>query len=1031
MIPKLNLQDTIEQDYALFLKALAQTAYSGEIRTDYGSRLIAATDNSIYQILPQAVVFPKSGEDIAAIFELSQRDQFQSITFSPRGGGTGTNGQSLASGIIIDCSKYMNQILEVNLKEKWVRVQPGVVLDQLNAHLSDTGFFFAPTLSTSNRATLGGMINTDACGKGSRIYGKTSNHVLELSYVFQDGTQWTSSEITPGALKKLKGREDIVGETHRQVDEIVTEKKDLIQDQFPKLSRFMTGYNLGKVYTDDRKHFNMNFILTGSEGTLAVISEAKLKLTALPKYKQLVVVKYRSFDDALKDAQNLLANNPGAIETIDEKILALAKEDEIYYYVKDFIADESHAATQAINLVEFTGNNIRQLNKDVNQLCRTVEKNKEKPHQAIGYYRTEVPGEIAQLWNLRKKGVGLLGNAKGPRKPIPFVEDTAVPPEHLADFIAEFKALFAKHNLEYGMFGHVDVGCLHVRPALDMKDENDEALVREISDRVADLVQKYGGVMWAEHGRGYRSEYAPRFFGRELYQDLRKIKGAFDPQNRLNPGKIVSPHSMEDKVVKVEAPLRGHFDKQIAPGIRDEYESTVNCNGNGLCFTYDPHHVMCPSSKVTRDRIHSPKGRAGMVREWLRQLELADGDAQSPLALQKTKANPLALVKKGKNWVQRIQNSWGKSKGDYDFSHEVYEAMRGCLACKACATQCPIHVDIPEVRAKFYDLYFTRYLRPVRDYLVGWIEYITPMQAKMAKISNYLVDVYASRMMLSKFIGMCDVPKLSLISVKEGLQARHALYADPAKMANLSEDERKRSVILLQDVFTTFYEAQLVLDVYDLLRMLGYVVYIAPFQANGKPLHIKGFMQAFKNLAQKNTQTLSKLGSHEVPIIGIEPSIVLTYRDEYLKVLETDDLGFKVHLLQEWLSANIDQFKERYTQKDNATPYRLFGHCMEITGAMDAQKQWKHIFQVFGMDLQPMSTGCCGMSGTYGHESEHYGDSKGIYSMGWRNYIVDKASQTQQVLVTGYSCRSQVKRFDGFTPFHPAQALLRELSVKS
>ena len=569
MIPRLPLRDTVETDVDRFLQKLKHTDFSGEIRADFASRLLSSTDNSIYQILPQAVIFPKTTADVVAIFQLADQPDFQRLTFSPRGGGTGTNGQSLSTGIILDCSKYMNQILELNLSEGWVKVQPGVLLDQLNNYLKPHGVFFAPNLAPSSRATLGGMINTDACGKGSRIYGRTSDHLLELTWVLSNGTTTSSVPVAAKDLAQLKTKSDRLGQIYSQVDEIVTSKQSLIEHQFPKMPRFLTGYNLAKVYDTQRQFFDLNRILAGSEGTLAVVTEAKLKLTPIPHYKELLVIHYACFDHALQAAQSLLTFNPAAIETIDETILDLAKQDEIYPRVQNLIGD-----ARAINLVEFVAENLAQLRATVEQLGQELSCN------AIGYYQTSLPEEIASLWELRKRGVGLLGNRPGVRKPIAFIEDTAVPPVNLPAYIQEFKELLNEYHLDYAMFGHVDVGCLHVRPALNLQVTQDEALIRTISDRVVTLVRKYGGVMWGEHGRGFRSEYTPLFFGEELYQDLRKIKAAFDPQNRLNPGKIVTPLGSEEQVVTLEAPLRGHFDRQVPTAMQTDYEVAFSCNGN-------------------------------------------------------------------------------------------------------------------------------------------------------------------------------------------------------------------------------------------------------------------------------------------------------------------------------------------------------------------------------------------------------------------------------------------------------------------
>ena len=632
------------------------------------------------------------------------------------------------------------------------------------------------------------------------------------------------------------------------------------------------------------------------------------------------------------------------------------------------------------------------------------------------------------LWDLRKKGAGLLGNAQGNRRPLPFVEDTAVPPENLAAYIAEFTALLDAQGLEYGMYGHVDVGCLHVRPALDMKEPEDEALIRRLSDQVVELVRKYGGTMWAEHGQGFRSEYSPLFFGRELYQDLRKIKEAFDPGNKLNPGKIVTPYSLEDEVLPLESPLRGHFDRQIPPSLRTGYDAALNCNGNGICFNYDPHHVMCPSSKVTRDRIHSPKGRAGMMREWLRQLGLMRQNA-GPSRESSKSGDSGNKLDEATHFLRKFRNTRARRRGEYDFSHEVYEAMAGCLACKACAVQCPIHVDVPQFRSRFLELYHTRYLRPLRDYLVAGIEWITPLQAQAIRLNNELTQFYPVRIVLEKIIGLCDLPRISPTPLKEGLRQRHAPAFDHTKLAALTTGEKERSVILLQDLFTTYYEASLVLEIYDLLRMLGYVVYVPPFRANGKPLHVKGFLSAFRTLAEKNTAYLEKMAQLEIAIIGIEPSMVLTYRDEYPKILDQENPAFRVQLLQEWLTSQLPRLRKLLPQGPSTRlNYRLLGHCHEKTAVFDSQKQWQRIYQAFGLELHLPALGCCGMCGTYGHEIEHYAESKGIYLMSWGEYIPADEESRRSLLATGYSCRTQVKRFDDFKPLHPAQALFRELS---
>ncbi len=1011
MIPRLSSAPVARSTTRDFLETLRRSGFAGELQDDFGTRLITATDNSIYQILPQAVIYPKHSADIQLTLKVASEARFQHLSITARGGGTGTNGQSLSEGVVLDCSRHLNQILEINLEEGWVRVQPGVVLDQLNEQLLPDQVFFAPNLSPSNRATLGGMINTDACGKGSRVYGRTSDHVLELQCVLSDGTVLESSRLEEPQLQEKKQQQGLLGSIYETVDQVVTEKADVIETVLPKLSRFMTGYNLGKVRKNDHGRFDLNYLLAGSEGTLAVVTEAKLKLTPLPKAKELLVIKYESFDDALSAAEVLVQSDPTAIETIDEKILTLARGDEIWHQVADFLTDEPGRPTRTVNLVEFSGATAEAVAQKVDTLCQVIDAHRTENGQATGFFRTHESSEIAALWNLRKKGVGLLGNMKGERRPIPFLEDTAVPPEHLAAYIREFRALLEQYGLEYAMFGHVDVGCMHVRPALNLKDPQEQKWIRELSDAVVALVRKYGGVMWAEHGRGFRSEYTEAFFGPELYQELRRIKAAFDPHNRFNPGKIVTPLGSEAQPVQVEAPLRGEQDRQILPELRKEFESAVTCNGNGLCFNYAPSSVMCPSWKATRDRRHTPKGRAGLMREWLRQLSQSP-EASSPGAVQA--------------WATKAWNTVQKWRGEADFSHEVHDAMNGCLACKACATQCPIHVDVPEFRSKFLSLYYSRYLRPLKDYVVGSTEWTGVWMTKAPRLANRFLGLGLNQWALRNLVGLTDVPEFSTEPLPDALeQLGIEMLHSPNQLHALNPDEQKRSVVLVQDAFTAFYEAHVVADTCALLQQLGYRVWALPFIPNGKPLHVKGFLEAFRKVARRNVTFLEPYAATGVPLFGIDPSVVLTYRDEYPKILGQRNLDFEVLLPQELLLKQPKRLRARALETQPA--FQLLGHCMEKTGALASQEQWKRVFALMGTELKLLPVGCCGMAGTYGHETEHLETSRTIYHQSWHLQVPPDGPRRLGLVATGFSCRSQVKRFDGFRPKHPAQALLTEL----
>ncbi|HTV20753.1 MAG TPA: FAD-binding and (Fe-S)-binding domain-containing protein [Polyangiaceae bacterium] len=1024
MIPALAPQQQIPVLYREFLAQLAAKGFSGEIRTDYASRLVAATDNSVYQLVPVAVIFPKHEADVVLALRLAHDDSFRDIKLSPRGGGTGTNGQALCDGVIMDVSRHQNQILEVNLSEGWVRVEPGVVLDQLNDHLRPHGVFFAPNLSPSSRATLGGMINTDACGKGSRVYGKTSNHVIELRSVLLDGTVHTSQRIGPEELERLQREPGILGEVHRTVHEIVTTRRGTIAKQFPRLARFLTGYNLAHV-VDAEGGFNLNYILSGSEGTLAVVTQAKLKLTPLPKHKQLFAVRYTDFDAALRAANLLVASDPGAIETVDSTIVGLAKNDVIWHTVAHLLDAKGEAPLAAVNLIEFESDDPDVVARKVAELAAMLDAERGLPGKATGYTIASKSQDIASLWALRKKGVGLLGNVQGERRPVPFVEDTAVPPERLADYIRDFRAILDRHGLRYGMFGHVDVGCLHVRPALNLRDPKDAALLRQLSDEVTKLVKSYGGVLWAEHGKGFRSEYSPTFFGPELYQELRKVKGAFDPYNQLNPGKLATPPTSGERLVSVDAKKRGDFDRDIGPGARARFDSSVHCNGNGQCFDYHPDHVMCPSSKVTRDRIHSPKGRAGILREWLRQMTVAGHD-------------PGKLPGKGTGGRR------SRADAPEDFSHEVYDAMNGCLACKACATQCPIKVDVPELRAEFLAHYHSRYRRPIKDYFTATLERVLVLMGKAPRFFNWFFEQRWFNRALERWVGIVDSPKLSAEPLRRALEARGMTAFDLKKLRGLDAAEKRKTVLVAQDAFTTFYETNVALAVYDVLTRLGLNVVFLPYRENGKALHIKGFMGRFRRVVRRNSRFYARVAELGLPIVGIEPAVTLTYRGEYPLALADTGHGhahaghdhaeprangsapYRIQLLQEFLSERLPELGAtalaRAGESRPGKPLQLFGHCTERTEAVKSQEQWRSVFKAFGVELEPRATGCCGMCGVYGHEAVHYQESRGVFDMSWGKQL-PKEGGARVVLAQGHSCRSQVKRFAGFVPRHPMEAL--------
>lgn len=1004
---------SLAQTCEAFCRHLLDSGFGGEISDSYGQRTVLSTDNSIYQRLPQAAVYPRDAADVVRLARLAHEPAYRRIVLAARGGGTGTNGQSLTDGIVVDLSRHMNRILEIDVPARRVRVEAGVVKDQLNAALKPHGLFFAPELSTSNRATIGGMISTDASGQGSCTYGKTRDHVISLDCVYLGGTRHESRAVPESVLIELCGLDGPVGRGYRTARDIAGKQAEHIAARFPKLNRCLTGYDLAHL-RDQEGRFDLNSLLCGSEGSLGFVVEATLNVLPIPRYTTLVNIRYASFMEALRDARALMSHHPLSIETVDSRVLSLAMKDIVWQSVSPFFPSDAQAQTLGVNLVEFSGEDEDELAHRVAGFTQHLRN--DGGVSRLGHTLAVGAHAVETVYHMRKRAVGLLGNVEGEARPQPFVEDTAVPPEHLADYIAEFRALLDAHGLQYGMFGHVDAGVLHVRPLLDMKDPRQAAVIRPISEEVARLTQKYGGLIWGEHGKGLRSEFAPAFFG-DLYPALQAVKAAFDPYNQLNPGKIATPSAAHVLTRVDEIPLRGELDRQIDERVWRSYGAAMKCNGNGACYNFDPDDAMCPSWKATRQRVHSPKGRASLVREWLR-LQGAAG------------VNVLEVERQAPSFLKTFPDRWRNTRarakaGDAaaDFSHEVYDAMTGCLACKSCVGQCPVKVNVPEFRSRFLALYHTRYLRPARDYLIGSLEFTIPYLARLPAIYNAVMCAKPVQRWLEKTAGMVDSPLLSRYDWSGHLRRWNVRKASARALNALAPNERARSVVIVQDAFTRYFDTAVAGSLIELASRLGYAVYLAPFRPNGKPLHVQGFLAAFDRTAKTNSQQLQQLAQSGVALVGVDPAMTLAYRQEYRKV--ACEQSPDVLLPQEWLlrtvpDRNLDARGE---------PYTLLAHCTEKTNVATSVGEWQLVFARFGLRLRSQPSGCCGMSGTYGHEARNAETSRAIFDQSW-GQILD-AHGDSEVLATGYSCRSQVARLRAKRLRHPIEVLVHALRCSS
>lgn len=1049
MIPKLPITEQLPVAIRYFIHALKRKSFHGDISVDLADRISLSTDNSVYQDCPAVVIFPKYEQDIVVMMRLASADRFKSIVFSPRGGGTGTNGQSLTNGIMVDCSRYMRKIIDIDEQGRWVRVQPGVILDQLNEALKPRGVFLPVSISPSNRATLGGMFNTDACGKGSMVYGKTSDHVLSSRHVTTDGRLLICDK---------KHQDKTTSDLEQTLYNLISPNAKLIDSKFPKLHRFLTGYNLKHSLDkannkphDKYKKIDLNSLLSGSEGTLTFCTEITLNLVPIPENKCLLVLGYSSFRDALADSLRIRSLKPFAIETIDWNILELAKKDEVYHDVKDYFTFDDKL--RGLNLVEF--------DRSVKSISKYLDDKFFKAGKILQYYKTEDKNQIKALWAIRKKGVGLLAAMQGPSQPVAFVEDTVVAPDKLPDYIDEFREILDSYNLKYGMFGHADVGCIHVRPALNMMDKTHQKWFIEISQKVNKLVNKYDGLFWAEHGKGYKSVFLPEYLGEDLYALMRKVKSVFDPYNKLNPGKIASPIGMnkDEKgfgLKKIGQDFRGNIDASIPDKARNSYQEAFSCNGNAQCMSYETNVVMCPSYKATYDRIHSPKGRSVLLREWIRQTtdkarkeKIAKKEAEALLkktqeanrANKTNKANkspgvavPASTQKD--DWEDRsyrylrffTPRSWAlfKNVQEKDFSHQVYRSMQGCLGCKACATSCPVKVNIPYMRSKFLYEYHKRFGRSWQDLILARFEVMSNFRKKWPLFTKIVLDNKVTDWFLERIVGLSDLPR-----VKKGY-CREAIPFD-SKSKELVEKmaQTGKAVCLLTDSFNALYESSVIENTAKVIEALGYQVYLLPVPASGKMLHHMGMLDDFKEKAKKNILIFNELAKINIPIIGVEPSVTLFYEDEYKKVF-SKACKYEVKLVQSWMSDITDK-KLKANEKwlkalshNNPQGYKILSHCTERAGVPNANKQWQKVFNYFGVKLDHEPIGCCGMAGLYGHLSENKSKAIGIYKSNWEKVVKDTG--IANIVASGFSCRCQIERMERQEVLHPLDLLARIIS---
>jgi FAD/FMN-containing dehydrogenase/Fe-S oxidoreductase len=938
----------------------------GDVRFDIYSRLLYSTDASMYQVEPIGVVIPRHADDVQAALEVANR---WNVPVLPRGGGTSLTGQTVNTAVVLDYSAHLNQVLEVNQEELWARVQPGLVQEELNQHLRPMGLLFGPDTSTANRATLGGMIGNNSGGSHSIAYGLTIEHVIELTTLLPDGSRAVFGEITPQSFAEKMKLPTLEGEIYRQVAQIRNIYREEIVARYPKYWRRVCGYNLDELVKD--QPLNLARLIVGSEGTLLNVIEAKVRVVRRPKKTALVIVHYKDMQEALESSQVILETGPYSLELTDKMILDLARANLELSKRMGFIQGDP----AVILGVEYAGESEAEVRSKVEALEALRAKHR------FGYAAHVAfdADEQKAIWKLRKAGLGLLMGIKGDAKPIAFVEDTAVDPKHLPVFVPRFREIMAKHGTDGAYYGHCSVGCLHIRPIINLKTRRSLEQVMAIANEITDLVMEFGGAISSEHGDGRaRSPFLERVYGPTLLQAFRELKRAFDPKNLMNPGNIVdSPpltenlrYGPEYKTWEPAALL--DFSKQ--GGFAASVEM---CNGVGVCRK-TMEGTMCPSYMATKDEEHSTRGRA----------------------------NALRAVLSG-----RVPPS--------DFtSRRLYEVMDLCLECKACKAECPANVDMAKLKYEFLHHYYQANGLPMRNRVFGRIAELSKFGSRFAPISNLIASSRLNRWLMDRFLGIDSRRPLPSFAGET--------FTDWFRARKQTAQATRGTVVLFNDTFITYNTPEIGRAAVELLEAAGYRVELVDKKCCGRPLISKGMLAEAREHAAWNVARLHPLVERGAAIVGLEPSCLLTLRDESVELLRDDDakkVAQSSFLLEEFL------LKERangLSLNFQASSRRalLHGHChqkaMVGTAPTVAALQWAN-FEVIEVD-----SGCCGMAGSFGFEKEHYDIS---VTLGKRRLAPAVAAQPSdtEIVAPGVSCRQQIEHLSGRRAKHPAEVLREAL----
>ncbi len=977
---------------------------TGDLFHDATHRTLYATDASSYREMPTAVAIPKTIDDLKTLIAFAREHKTALI---PRTAGTSLAGQVVGNGIVVDVSKHFTKILEVNTEERWVRVQPGVIRDELNQFLRPHGLFFGPETSTANRAMIGGMVGNNSCGSNSVVYRATREHTLSVKVLLADGSEAEFGPVSNWDFTKQVSEASRRNGSATLADTILLKTNSILSDpanqaeirrNFPKktIERRNTGYALDALldmgpFTPDGEPFNMAKFIAGSEGTLCFITEIKLNLVPLPpKESGLVCVHCHFIDESLRATLVALNYKPYAVELIDDIILERADTNPEQRKNSFFVQKTPSDHFPIILVVD--------LSRDTRAEIETLAASMIADMQAAGmgyHYPLLFGDDTKKIWTLRKAGLGLLGNLPGDAKAVAVIEDTAVDVHDLPDYIRDFNEILTKHNMHSVHYAHAGSGELHLRPIINLKTEEGHRQYRMIAEEIATLVKKYDGSLSGEHGDGrLRGEFIPQMVGAHNYELMRQIKHTWDPKGIFNPGKVVETPPM-DTFLRYEAGQQTpEFKTYFRYKDQNVLQHAEQCNGSGDCRkTEASGGTMCPSYMATRNEKDSTRARANILREML---------TRSPK----------------------------ENRFDHEEIKDVYDL---CLSCKGCKNECPSNVDVAKLKAEFLQQYYDANGVPIRSRLIANFARLSSLASLVPWAWNGVLGTPSLRRIANRMVGFHPdrtMPSMGKTTVKNWFKAHRSQVKIPAEG---TENRSLKTVNLFCDEFTNFNDVEVGQKAIQLFERLGYTVVIPEHGESGRAALSKGMLKYAKTLAEKNVRLLKDIVSADTPLVGLEPSAILTFRDEYPDLVDESLIADAKRLaenaltFEEFFAREIDAKRilpDAFTNE--ARLIKLHGHCQQkAVSSLVPSKKALSLPKNYTVQLIP--SGCCGMAGSFGYEAEHYDVSMKIGELVLFP-IVRQQPDNVLIAAAGTSCRHQIKDGTNRKSQHPAEILFDALT---